>query len=599
MRNPRSAPGAPGVRMQPRREAWGWAGLRPHSLLSVCLSVCAARCLSEAAPTVPTTPPVADEGTALVDWLTLYGYLPPPDPATGHLQTWEAVTQAVKAMQRFAGLPETGVIDEETLTLMSTPRCSLPDDQGEPQPTPQSSTFSQHAQQHPQRQRRDTAEWTKSHKNISWRVRSYPSHSSLSREMIRSLLFYALRVWAEPTPLEFHEVGVTGEAELQVDFLQGSHGDSFPFDGPGGAVGHAFFPSDPQRAGTVHLDSQEDWTFRASESQGTDLFTVAVHEFGHALGLSHSSARRSIMRPYYQGPVGDPLQYQLSPEDRREILRLYGKREHLLSSESPSLVIPTALTRPPLHRHTARPPGPLPDRCSSEFDAVASIRGETFFFKGRYFWRVSQGGHLLSLRPVLLQRFWRGLPAGLESVRAVLERASDHSIIFIAGSQYWLFKDLSLIEGFPRPLSELSVQGDLQWDPQAGRVVWGEWEEAMGDPSWKELIEGGVDGITTDGDGYTYVFKGHLYWRFPSPGSYPEPGYPRSTAYDWLDCPDPSLTQPSIGPSSLAPPRGRQEYRECLRSLGCPCITKSRGSTVTAHLGLSSLGLLIMALVPL
>nr|XP_015209388.1 PREDICTED: matrix metalloproteinase-17-like [Lepisosteus oculatus] len=521
--------------MQPRREAWGWAGLRPHSLLSVCLSVCAARCLSEAAPTVPTTPPVADEGTALVVSLRKEG-------------------------------------DEETLTLMSTPRCSLPDDQGEPQPTPQSSTFSQHAQQHPQRQRRDTAEWTKSHKNISWRVRSYPSHSSLSREMIRSLLFYALRVWAEPTPLEFHEVGVTGEAELQVDFLQGSHGDSFPFDGPGGAVGHAFFPSDPQRAGTVHLDSQEDWTFRASESQGTDLFTVAVHEFGHALGLSHSSARRSIMRPYYQGPVGDPLQYQLSPEDRREILRLYGKREHLLSSESPSLVIPTALTRPPLHRHTARPPGPLPDRCSSEFDAVASIRGETFFFKGRYFWRVSQGGHLLSLRPVLLQRFWRGLPARLESVRAVLERASDHSIIFI---------------------------GDLQWDPQAGRVVWGEWEEAMGDPSWKELIEGGVDGITTDGDGYTYVFKGHLYWRFPSPGSYPEPGYPRSTAYDWLDCPDPSLTQPSIGPSSLAPPRGRQEYRECLRSLGCPCITKSRGSTVTAHLGLSSLGLLIMALVPL
>uniref|UniRef100_W5MJQ0 Peptidase metallopeptidase domain-containing protein n=1 Tax=Lepisosteus oculatus TaxID=7918 RepID=W5MJQ0_LEPOC len=445
--------------------------------------------------------------------------------------------------------------DEETLTLMSTPRCSLPDDQ-------------EHAQQHPQRQRRDTAEWTKSHKNISWtslflRVRSYPSHSSLSREMIRSLLFYALRVWAEPTPLEFHEeVGVTGEAELQVDFLQGSHGDSFPFDGPGGAVGHAFFPSDPQRAGTVHLDSQEDWTFRASESQGTDLFTVAVHEFGHALGLSHSSARRSIMRPYYQGPVGDPLQYQLSPEDRREILRLYGKREHLLSSESPSLVIPTALTRPPLHRHTARPPGPLPDRCSSEFDAVASIRGETFFFKGgRYFWRVSQGGHLLSLRPVLLQRFWRGLPARLESVRAVLERASDHSIIFIA------------------------VQGDLQWDPQAGRVVWGEWEEAMGDPSWKELIEGGVDSSFSwtnrnwhickmnhlhrlyknktrqfqEGRprevrerglsralspvspfllGYTYVFKGHLYWRFPSPGSYPEPGYPRSTAYDWLDCPD-------------------------------------------------------------
>ena len=38
------------------------------------------------------------------------------------------------------------------------------------------------------------------------RLGSYPVTSSLSRETIRSLVFYALRVWAEPTPLEFHEV---------------------------------------------------------------------------------------------------------------------------------------------------------------------------------------------------------------------------------------------------------------------------------------------------------------------------------------------------------------------------------------------------------
>lgn len=38
------------------------------------------------------------------------------------------------------------------------------------------------------------------------RLQSYPFSSHLSRETIRSLIFYALRVWAEPTPLEFHEV---------------------------------------------------------------------------------------------------------------------------------------------------------------------------------------------------------------------------------------------------------------------------------------------------------------------------------------------------------------------------------------------------------
>jgi len=63
-----------------------------------------------------------------VDWLSRCGYLPPPDPQDSKLQTEEGrITDAIRVMQRFGGLPETGQLDDATIKLMDTPRCSLPD----------------------------------------------------------------------------------------------------------------------------------------------------------------------------------------------------------------------------------------------------------------------------------------------------------------------------------------------------------------------------------------------------------------------------------------------------------------------------------------
>ncbi|MFT7806534.1 matrix metalloproteinase-17-like [Arapaima gigas] len=519
------------------------------------------------APSFPAlVTPTEDDSTGLVDWLTRYGYLPPPDPSTGQLQAWTAVTEAVRAMQNFAGLKETGVVDEDTLNLMRTPRCSLPDDSGDETVHfgPQTAL---HTDNHHHRQKRTApSKWT--HKSINWRLLSYPTSTALSREMIRSLVFYALKVWAEPTALEFHEVANPEGADLQVDFLHGSHGDGFPFDGVGGAVGHAFFPSDPDRAGGVHLDSDEDWAFRQPASEGTDLFTVLVHEFGHALGLSHSSSRRSVMRPYYQGPVGDPLHFTLGPQDREHITKLYGKQGSLLSTDSPDLVLQPHLRRTG-HHITEKQRNEV-DRCTTSFDAVAKIRGETFFFKGLNMWRVSSGG-LVSGKAASIRRMWGGLPENLSPLQAVFERHSDHGIVFISGSKYWLFNDLALQEGYPQPLhilglGERETEQGLVWDTEKG-VVWGDKNkrnnEGQESEVWRQLVSEGVNGITTDSDGFIYIFKDHLYWKFSYAGSAPDVGYPRPLAVDWLDCPQPSSSLP--GSFSISPPTGTQEFREMER----------------------------------
>ena len=77
-------------------------------------------------------------------------------------------------------------------------------------------------------------------------------------------------------------------ADIRVVFVAG---DAF---GPGSrAVGGATYPEN----GRIQFNGSVIWS-EVGLSGTANLFVVALHEIGHALGLSHSSQRGGTMYPY-------------------------------------------------------------------------------------------------------------------------------------------------------------------------------------------------------------------------------------------------------------------------------------------------------------
>jgi hypothetical protein len=146
--------------------------------------------------------------------------------------------------------------------------------------------------------------------------------SRLDNLRARVELSRALEEWARYAALSFIPAGAPEQQRtLQIRFGARNHGDAFPFDGPSGVLAHTFYPSPPTPetlAGDMHFDDDEEWVAGPDLSyRSIDLFSVALHESGHALGLTHVDTPGAVMYPYYRRVTG------LAEADIAAIQQLY------------------------------------------------------------------------------------------------------------------------------------------------------------------------------------------------------------------------------------------------------------------------------------
>ncbi|KAL9978987.1 hypothetical protein ACROYT_G016576 [Oculina patagonica] len=236
-----------------------------------------------------------DDQTMALNFLRNYEYISPTRSGNHDVPT------AIKRFQKFYGLNVSGELDDSTIQLMKKPRCGMSDPIGG------------------NRRRRyvTASKWSKTH--LTYFVQP---GEDLTPNQQKEIFASALKFWADVSALTFSETSSASDADIKISFGRNTHSGTsvestcpYPFKGAGDVLAHAYYPED----GRAHFD--EDETFTHGTSSGINLLWVAVHEFGHSLGLDHTNIEEAIMYPYYTGYVPN---MQLHSDDIAGIQSLYG-----------------------------------------------------------------------------------------------------------------------------------------------------------------------------------------------------------------------------------------------------------------------------------
>ena len=209
----------------------------------------------------------------------------------------DLLTKTTKKFQKQFGLKQTGKIDEATLRAMRWPRCGCPDYK------------MMKASSGPQ-----AYKWKPL--KLTYYIERYVN--GLPKSDQDDLLDLAYQQWEDHCGLEITRVSKANQANMVISTGSGRRDN---FDGPNGTLAWAYLPPNNSYAGQLlmRFDLAETWISN-SRDRGILFLNVACHEFGHFLGLDHSSKKQALMAPYYSPGITKPQ----ANDDVARIQRLYG-----------------------------------------------------------------------------------------------------------------------------------------------------------------------------------------------------------------------------------------------------------------------------------
>ncbi|XP_064620930.1 matrix metalloproteinase-19-like [Lineus longissimus] len=514
------------------------------------------------------------------NYLEKFGYLIRRGKGSGIQHSDESRKAGIRQFQKRLKLKETGVLNEETLTWMTKPRCGMPDQ------VPDGSDLmldgdefgpaSDDAGQIAQSFSVPGSKWSK--KSMTYRIHNFSP--DLDQGTQRRAIWEAFKYWSDVADLQFSET--TGEADINIKFTYSEHGDGSynAFDGQGGVLAHAFFPEN----GETHFDESETWT--DGEDRGTNLAIVAAHELGHALGLGHSEIGEALMAPYYQGYIPN---FQLHADDIAGVQKLYGQKQEATdpplttTTTTPSTTTTEEPEEPPTEKRTTKQPPIIvvateepvtesvvvepttistptftedpsaPDECTTKFDAV--FQGpdyKIYILKYKWVWRL-KGMAIDESFPTLTSNVFS--PPVPTNIGGAVFSSRTGRLYFFKGKRVWRYQyhsgnsSFTLDFGFP-----MTVAGDVYPDhvdsamtDRSGRIylfrndnfyLFSEYQltvdAARPISGYFSGVPNGIEAAVTLRDGYTYFFKGTNYRKYLT--GYGVVDGPVAKAGPWMGC---------------------------------------------------------------